>query len=285
VVTPRTILVVVLALVFGLSAAVGISSLRNQAPAAPPPVTVPVLVAAADIPPFAAITPDMVKIQDWPKDLAPHDALRDPKDAQDRPVINPLVKGEPVLDGKLAPAGTPRGMVTKVPKGMRAFTIHTPTVEAGVAGFILPGNKVDVLLTLNGGEKDTTGGGSAGILLQDIQVLAVEQKVVAPAENKVDPKELKSVTLLVTPQEAARLTLAQHVGKLCLSLRRYDDADRAVTKPVHVNQLLTGEMPREKPAEPAKPEPPERPAPVKIRTLRGTQEGGVLFLQPPARGR
>ena len=275
--TPRTILVVFLALVFGGSAAVGINSLRNQAPPAPKPETVPILVATVDIPPFAAFTTDMVKTQDWPKDAVPADALTKVEDVLDRPVLTPMVKGELLLESKLAPRGAGRGMATKIPKGMRAFTIHTPTVEAGVAGFILPGNKVDVLLTLDAqGDQNPSGGGSTVTLLQNVEILAIEQRVVAPAESKVDPTQLKSVTLLVTPQEVARLTLGQSKGRLCLSLRNHGDTDQVHTRPVHVNELL-GEQPRER-TEPAKPpEPP--PPPLRIRTLRGTQEGAVL-VQP-----
>src|SRR4051794_7154349 len=119
--TPRTILVVMLALVFGGSAAVGINSLRHPAPAPTKSDTVTVLVAAVDIPPFAAITPDMIKTQEWPKDVVPNDALTKPEEALDRPVLTPMVKGELLFENKLAPRGAGRGMTTKIPKGMRAF--------------------------------------------------------------------------------------------------------------------------------------------------------------------
>jgi pilus assembly protein CpaB len=270
---------VILALVFGGSAAVGINTLRKQP--APRLDTVAIVVAAVDIPPFAAITPDMVKTQDWPKDAVPDDALTKVADAVDRPVLTPMVKGEVLFENKLAPRGAGRGMATKIPKGMRAFTIHTPTVEAGVAGFILPGNKVDVLLTLDAQGNQDPNGGSTVTLLQNVEILAIEQRVVAPAESKVDPTQLKSVTLLVTPQEVARLTLGQSKGRLCLSLRNHGDSDQIHTPPVHLNQLL-GEQPRER-TEPAKPpEPP--PAPLPIRTLRGNREGRVLVF-PDSRGR
>jgi len=188
--SPRSILIVILALVFGASAAVGVNALRNQEqPAAPaPPETVPVLVAALDIPTFAGIAPEMVKSYDCPKDLVPVDAITRIEDAQDRAVLNPMVKGEFLLNAKLAPRGVGRGMATKITKGMRAFTIHTPSMEAGVAGFILPGNKVDVLLTLEGRtENDPSGGGTTVALLQNVEILAIEQLVVAPAEARCVP--------------------------------------------------------------------------------------------------
>ena len=88
----------------------------------------------------------------------------------------------------------------------------------GVAGFILPGNRVDVLLSL--GEisgTNETGGGSTITLLENIEILAVDQKMDAPSDNKVDTKDLRSVTLLVTPQQANRLDLGQNKGMLHLA--------------------------------------------------------------------
>jgi pilus assembly protein CpaB len=278
---PQTVLVVLLAIVCGGSAVVGIKSMTPQEQGTHPD-TVPVVVCATDIPPFGVISPEMVKLHDWPKDLVPDGAVTKLEDAIDRPVLQPMSKGETLIDHRLAPRGAGRGMATKVPKGMRAFTIHTPNIEAGVAGFILPGNKVDVLLTLLDpnppqDRRDVTGGGSTGTLLQNVEILAIEQRVVAPAESKVDPNQLKSVTLLVTPQEAAKLTLGQSKGKLCLALRNHGDNDQASTVPVHVSQLL-GDLAGTK----EQPKPQERPAlPIPIRTLRGNQEG-VVLVQPGA---
>ena len=104
-----------------------------------------------------------------------------------------------------------------------------------MAGFILPGNKVDVLLTVDDisgitkvGIQGSSGGGSSNAstttLLQNVEILAVDQKTTAPAENKIDAKELRSVTLLVTPQQANELGLAQNKGKLHLALRNLDDS-------------------------------------------------------------
>ena len=74
------------------------------------------------------------------------------EDALDRAVAIPMVMDEPVLDAKLSPKGSGRGLAALVPKGMPAVTIQTPSVASGVAGFILPGNRVDVLLTMNAPE-------------------------------------------------------------------------------------------------------------------------------------
>ncbi|HZT82504.1 MAG TPA: Flp pilus assembly protein CpaB, partial [Gemmataceae bacterium] len=205
----RTVLIVVLALVFGGSAAIGIGSFY-KAPTAAPVDTVPVVVAAADVPRFSTVTPDLLRTRDFPKNLVPPGALTSPEEAADRVTYAPLVKDEPILDSKLAPKGAGRGMAAAIPKGMRAFTIQTPSISAGVAGFILPGNKVDVLLTVNGRANDANA--STVTLLQGIEILAVDQLLEAPAENKVSVKELRSVTLLVTPDQAAKLNLGQNKG-------------------------------------------------------------------------
>ena len=146
--SPRSILVVVLALVFGGSAAVGVNSLLQNQQMVPKGEVVSVLVAAIDVPRGGMLTAELVKSREYPKDIAPVGALSKVEEALDRTVFIPLIKDDPILNAKLAPKGSGRGMSALVPKGMRAFTIQTPSIESGVAGFVLPGNKVDVLLTV-----------------------------------------------------------------------------------------------------------------------------------------
>jgi pilus assembly protein CpaB len=229
-VSVRTVLVVAFALVFGGSAAVGVNSLVNgNRPDAKKMETIPVVVAAIDIPRGGTITSDLIKLREYPKDLAPQGVITKREDAIDRAVFTPLVKDEPVFEGKLAPKGSGRGMAALVPPGMRAFTIQTTNVASGVGGFVLPGNKVDVLLTMNGGSK--AGGGITTTLLQNVEILAVDQRIDAPADNRVDPNNLRSVTLLVTPDQAAKLDLGQNKGTLHLALRNAEDSSPADARP------------------------------------------------------
>ena len=104
---------------------------------------------------------------------------------------------------------------------MRAVSIQTANISSGVTGFVMPNNKVDVLLTMHGmgGNNDPTGGGRTVTLLQNVTVLAVDQKIEAPTEQKMDLKEMRAVTLLVTPQQAEQLDLGQNKGVLRLTLR------------------------------------------------------------------
>src|SRR5262249_21275269 len=103
--------------------------------------------------------------------------------------------------------------------------------------FVLPGNKVDVLLTVaDQGENDPTGG-TTTTLLQNVECLAVDQTMDAPVANKIDLKEMRSVTLLVTPQQANLLNLAQNKGTLHLDLRNVGDAQDGKTRPATLADL------------------------------------------------
>jgi pilus assembly protein CpaB len=310
--SPRSFLVVALALVFGGSAAVGVNSL-TQNPQAPRGDVVTVVVAATDVPRGGMLTAELLKTREFPKDLAPAGALTKVDDAVDRAVFIPLTKDDPVLASKLAPKGSGRGMSALIPKGMRAFTIHTPSIASGVAGFVLPGNRVDVLLTVGDlpdanqaqpalaalYSRRPTGGGSTTTLLQNVEILAVDQKIEAPAENKMDARELRSVTLLVTPQHANLLELGQSKGTLHLALRNIEDKEDARTRPATLTDLQFHQEPpwderaksvlaalgwalaQRKPEPPKVAEPPKAiqvPPTILIRTIRGTREGGVPVL-------
>jgi pilus assembly protein CpaB len=281
-VSVRTVLVLVLALVCGASAAIGINSLRPPAAEGPKVETVPVVVAAVDINRGISVTADMLKTRDCPKDMVPAGALTTLDGAVDRVTFNPLVKDETLLDSKLAAKGAGRGMAALTQKGMRSVTIQTPNVSSGVAGFILPGNKVDVLLTVSGsGNPDPTGGGVTTRLLQNVEILAVDQRIDAPAENKMDARDLRSVTLLVTPDQDAMLALAQSKGTLHLSLRNSNDNGDANSRPVTLADLRLHQDKPEKTASPAPVQAaPPPPPPLMIRTVRGPQEGEPIYLYP-----
>ncbi|NLE36995.1 MAG: Flp pilus assembly protein CpaB, partial [Pirellulaceae bacterium] len=227
----RTILVVLLAVMFGLSAAWGVNQLRTPVVVESKLDTSPVVVAALDIPRGQVLQETDVVLRDWPKDMLPEGTLANLKNATSRSAMYPLVAGEPILERKLASAESGRGLASLVPAGMRAYTIQSSKVAATVAGFVLPGNRVDVLLNLRGQPNDETGGGSTTTLLQSVEILAVNQNLDAPAENKTNPNDLQSVTLLVTPDQAALLDLGQNLGVLTLSLRNPEDKTEADTRP------------------------------------------------------
>jgi pilus assembly protein CpaB len=193
-----------------------------------------------------------------------------------------IVAGEPILESKLASRDSGRGLAALIPEGMRAYTIQTSRVASNVAGFILPGNSVDVLLTLKGNYNDTTGGGSTTTLLQAVEILAVDQRLDAPVDNKINPRELGSVTLLVTPEQAALLDLGQNMGTLTLSLRNPEDAAESLARPATVNDIR---FRQEKPVEKSEGDSPilgsgDGEEVLEIVTLRGSHRGRVLVTRP-----
>jgi pilus assembly protein CpaB len=246
-------------LVCGGSAAVGVNSyVKNSAPPPASANLVPVVVAAVDVPRGTMVTPEIVKLRDVPKDQVHARAITKLEDALNRAVLTPLIKDETVLQDKLAPKGSRGSMAWVTKPGMRAFTIHTPNVASGVAGFVMPGDHVDVLLTMNGDSNDGTGGGSTITLLQNIEVMAVDQTIEAPAQNKVDANTLRSVTLQVTPEESLKLDLGQNRGTIHLSLRNPEDNGDAQTRIATLAELRF----RQEPPKPVQPEPAPTPTPA-----------------------
>ncbi len=261
----RTILIAILALGAGGSAAVGVRQLAkmNRPQAAD---TVMVVIAKESVARGERLTAAHLTVQAWPAKLVPEGASTNLKEVEGRVTLAAQFPGQPIFDSQLANKDAQSGLSVLVPDGMRAFTIQMPNVQAGVAGFVLPGNKVDVLLTVTGAK--SAGGGVTVTLLQNVEILAVDQKLDAPAKNKVDTSDFHSVTLLVTPNQAAKLSLAGNRGTLQLALRNPDDHDAAGTSPVTVTDL-----------QPAQPEAPAVPVikqqTIRIRTLKGSDDSYI----------
>jgi pilus assembly protein CpaB len=236
IVSPRSLLAVILALVSGGAAAVGVTTyLKNQSTRGPNQEMSQVVVAAVDIPRGVVVKEAQLKLQDIPKNLVHPHAITNLKDAVERQVVTPLMKDEYMLDGKLARKGAKSGMSGVLRSGMRALTIQTPSLASGVAGFVMPGDHVDVLLTVSG----ENNGGSTATLLQNIEVLAVDQRIEPTDGTKIDINQLRSVTLQVTPDQSQLLTLAQSSGMLHLSLRSPGDDQEATTRMALVADLPT----------------------------------------------
>ena len=277
----RTVLVALLALVCGLSAAVAVNRYQNRPQEVIKPETTQVVVAAVDIGRATTLTKELLVLREWPKDMVPVGAITEIDLAIDRTLKTPLVKGEPVLDGKVVEG---RGLEPLIEPGMRAFTILTPTAASGVAGFIMPGNRVDVMLTVNDAQK-STGGATSSTLLQNIEVLAVHDMLDAPASNKV--QKMQSITLSCTPENCAKLGLAQTKGTLYLTLRNSKDEGDADTRVITMKELQFIQEPPQEKVEPVVVKRPATPPvqrfekqvipAVKIRTLRGRGSGAVVI--------
>jgi pilus assembly protein CpaB len=296
----RTMIVGVLAVVCGLSAMFLVQAMRKP-PSGPTIEKVSVVFAAADLKPGETIQEAMLESREIPKTEVPEDAILKMADAIDRAAMTQLDKGDLLRERKLAERGAGRGMAALIKTGMRAFTIQTPSFSSSLAGFLLPGNKVDVLLTVNssGGSDDESGGASTTTLLQNVEILAVHTTVNAPTTNKIDPEQARSVTLLVRPEDASLLDLGQNKGTLHLSLRNLKDTSTVKPRPTTLADLQLPRTLKPKPVvavePPAPPPTPEvlpafdlAPEPefeemkLRVRTLRGTNhsEDVVTVVRP-----
>jgi len=186
--------------------------------ASKPQATTRVIAAATDIKIGTVLSaPDLTTIQIM--GTAPKNAILDAKNAIGRGVTSSLYAGEPIVEDRLAPMGSGGGMAATIKDGMRAIAIRVDQV-VGVAGFVLPGMRVDVLIS---GVPPTTGGGGAGnntqvrTVLQNIEVLSAGTDIQKDAEGK--PQQVQVVNLLVTPEQAQVMALASNETRIQLVLR------------------------------------------------------------------
>jgi len=183
----------------------------------------------------------MLKLMDWPASSLPPGAFTDLAGLETRVVKTSLTRGEPLLEGKLAPAGTKGGLSAVVTEGKRAMTVRVNDV-VGVAGFALPGNYVDIMVnTQNEGSKRADQDKAISkIVLERILVLAVAQE---SDRDGTKPKVVNAVTLEVDPNQAEMLDLARSVGTLSLVLRNQVDPRIAATEGATKSTMLKDEKP------------------------------------------
>lgn len=219
---------------------------RQQAAAKPQ--TRRVLAAATALQAGAPLTTENLTEINWPSNVSMDGLIDKKEDAVGRMLIYPLDANAPILKHDLAPNGS-FGLAAKIPTGMRATSVKTNEVS-DVAGFIFPGSRVDVLVTLRG--DNSAGGITTRTVLQNVQVLATGTKTDPDPNGK--PENVSVVTLLVSPEESEKLALAQNQaaqnqGTIHFVLRNGGDMATADTAPVDMAQL-TG-VPR-RPAQPVR---------------------------------
>lgn len=219
-----------------------------------------VVVAAVDIEMGSKINPQMLTTTDWPSGSVPPGAFIDIKDVQDRVVKVSVLRGDAVLERKLAPVGTQGGLSAVIAEGKRAMTVRVNDV-VGVAGFALPGNYVDVMV--NAQQDKGKGEESKQIsktVLEHILVLAVAQE---SGRDDTKPKVVSAVTLELTLQDSEKLDLARSVGTLSLVLRNQIDKKTVATSGMTKSELLG-----EKEAQPIGPKAPVYAKPKNVASKR-----------------
>lgn len=231
---PRAFLMIVVSVGIGLGAVVLASRWISQQAANV--ASSKVVVAAIDIDLGTPLTPQMLKLADWPKGSVPAGATEDIKTLDTRVVKTSLLRGEPVLESKLAPVGATGGLSAVIGQGNRAMTVRVNDV-VGVAGFALPGNYVDIVVNTEDEtvKAENVNKSISKIVLEHIMVLAVAQE---QNRDETKPKVVNAVTLEVTPDQAEKLDLARSVGTLSLVLRNQIDTSVVTTEGSTKKDLL-----------------------------------------------
>jgi pilus assembly protein CpaB len=205
--------------------------------------TQPVVVASADIPYGAKLDASRLTVEHLPVGTAPKGAFSDPAQIISQtggpPIaLTPMVAHEPILPGKLSGAGARPTVAAVIGDGMRAYTIGVSDV-AGGGGHVLPGDRVDVVLTCNLNDFNTKGAADgkrlvSGVVLQNVRVLGMDLNA---DPSSTTAAVAHTTTLEVSPQDAEKLALAAQAGTLSLALRRTGNAEISPLKPVAVFDL------------------------------------------------
>jgi pilus assembly protein CpaB len=271
----RLVIFLIVALVIGLLAAryvfVQLRSARQEAVRSAP--TGRIVVAARRIGLGERLASSDLRTIPWPDTTKPAGAFERIDDCAGRALIAPAVENEPILEEKLAAREAGGGLSVAIPEGMRAISVRVDDVVS-VAGFVVPGTTVDVLVTGSTANGDSV----TRTPLQGLRVLAVGQKVEQDREGK--PQTYTVVTLLVLPEEAEKLSMASTEGKIHLALRNTIDTKQANPPPVNRNSLFAGAPPPaaapkiRRASPPPAPKPPE---PYTVDVIRGDKHESTSF--------
>src|SRR5216684_502342 len=239
---------------------------------------VDVMVAADDLQVGARVEEHDIKIIKIPASDVPPTAPRRKADVLDHGVILPIAKGEFLLSGKLAGENAGSGLPSLIPPGMRAVSVRVNEVVC-VAGFVGPGTRVDILLTgtPNGSTENQTT-----TVLQNVAVIAAGHTLERNAAG--DPQNTPVITLLTSPEDAERLTLASSEGKIQLALRNPLDTHQDGVDPANAKGLYKGGTPAvtppRAPFHPVKQHksepPPPSPSVLSVEIYQGDKKPDVI---------
>jgi pilus assembly protein CpaB len=262
----RALVFLVAAVVVALGTALLLTRYIETRIAAARVATEKVVVAAADISIATTLHGELLSTVDWPIASRPEGALRDRKDAEGRIVNVSLVKGEPILRSKLASGDAGRSALANLlPAGMRAMAVRVDDV-VGVAGFVHPGDHVDVIVTMIADAAGRTTPTSK-MILQNIKVMTVGRELEYRPRDPQKALPATVATLMVDSEQAERLALAASKGQIRLALRSSLDSDVVATAGVGPRQLLNApvEEPKSSVARESPPAPPKTKKTVAVR--------------------
>ena len=247
------------AIIAGLVAALLITRYLERRTVSVSTPTSKIVVAAMDLPLATHLRPEQLRMADWPVTAMPPGAIRDVKEALDHILTSRVLEGEPLLPGKLAARDAGNGLAALIPANMRAIAVRVDDV-VGVAGFIHPDDRVDVIVTIHA----TTGNGEtmSKVILQNVKVLAVGKELEVNERNRNQANPATVATLLVNPEESEKLALSATEGRLMLTLRSWTDNQAVITQGMNASTLIADSS--TKPRDAVVVAPPPRRAPVRV---------------------
>ena len=201
------------------------------------------VVAAHDMPMGSRITKDYVKLVAWPASSPVEKGFTTIESVLNRGLITSVVANEPLTESKLAPLEAGAGLPPSITEGMRAVSVKVNEV-IGVAGFVVPGTRVDVMVTLR---RESERDSMARVVVSDVQVLTAGTRYDQEKARDGQPIPTSVVTLLVTPPDAERIALAATEGQIMLTLRNPMDRKPTETAGIRTGALL-GQAPAPQPA-------------------------------------
>jgi pilus assembly protein CpaB len=284
----RLMTIIVVALIVAAGASyLAYQLVRARMMAAAVPVANRIVVAARNLQTGVLVRASDLTFANW-IGAVPKGFSLSPKDLIGRGVVSPIYEGEPVTENRLAATGAGGGLAATIPPGMRACAVKVNEV-VGVAGFVVPGMRVDVLIS---GSSGSVGGGPrVKTILQNVMVLSAGQNYQKDAEGK--PVEVPVVNLLVTPEQAEILSLASNETRIQLVLRNPMDNQETKTAGSGMSDLFGESRPAPAPVAPVahKAVPVAVPQPVapipppilqtqRIEVLNGPKRSEATFTKP-----
>lgn len=220
---PKSLVLLALALGCGLIASIGISQVLDSNNKKQTSLeTVPIYVALRNINLGDPVDDGMVSLQEWPKDKVPIGAVTKWEEIEGRRPKTIIFQGEPLNDAKFLAKGESHDPISGIPPGMRLKTVSVDARKSA-AGLLSPGDRVDVQLFVKADERMGIMHPFTKIILQNIRVYAVDQTVQRTTEGTEERSVAKTVSLVMTPQQASRVTTAENMGEISLIPRHPDD--------------------------------------------------------------
>lgn len=218
-------MLLMLALGCGLVASIGITQVmakRNVPAEAPAANTTTIFVALDDIPTGDPITPQVIKLEQWPKDKVPAGAIAKLEDVENRRPKSKIYKGAPILENWLLPKGSNQGATAQIPKGYRVVAIRVDDVSAS-SNMIRPGDRVDIIVYVQKSAGRGFEATKTQTILEDIKVFSVNDIYDLDPSGHENKVAARTISLLVTPAQAEKVTLATEMGKIRLVMRSFED--------------------------------------------------------------